>query len=311
MKPNGYDLCLMLAETNPKPGKLYLREVGKKIAYTVITPEGKIVVDVSTNIQAPKSFTLDTLAPLKKMIFKTTLKKGHTLPNYATESELLTAYKVFLGLINDLIKGFQYFSEMKNIKNNSKIYNMAQNFWADMSMYSFYRALNILILLYDRDNQSLTLESFLKQLKMKVSISSGKQLILSQVQAYLNDLRNPPFDSLIKALIFLRVKKYFHLDFDNVTGRLHVNLLLSSNMKKLEFEDILLMKDKAVDIIKYSASFFNIDSDKYIGMSNDFQNLIDNLSILNSQEKLQNRIVKIKNQEDIKIAREKYIINDF
>ncbi len=55
----GYDLCLMSKSAELEVGKLYLREVNGNIAYSVITPKGKMEMDVKTEIKAPSSFDLN------------------------------------------------------------------------------------------------------------------------------------------------------------------------------------------------------------------------------------------------------------
>lgn len=75
----GYDLCLMLDEIKPEPGKLYIREKNGKLAYTVITPEGEIVNDSFIEaLPIPQPFTLENLNPLRSDIFKITSQAGHT-----------------------------------------------------------------------------------------------------------------------------------------------------------------------------------------------------------------------------------------
>ncbi len=75
---NEYDLCLMLSETKPEPGRLYLRSVEGKIAYTVITPNGRIVRDISTDLEAPVPFDLAKLVLLKEKILEFSSNEGHT-----------------------------------------------------------------------------------------------------------------------------------------------------------------------------------------------------------------------------------------
>lgn len=75
---NEYELCLMLSETKPESGKLYLRSVEEKIAYTVITPNGRIVRDVPTDIEAPIPFDLAKLVLLKEKILEFSSNEGHT-----------------------------------------------------------------------------------------------------------------------------------------------------------------------------------------------------------------------------------------
>lgn len=74
-----YDLCLKLPETGPKAGQLYLREIDKKIALTIINPRGRVVLDFLTDIPAPTPFTLGTLAPLKENLLEILLEKGYIL----------------------------------------------------------------------------------------------------------------------------------------------------------------------------------------------------------------------------------------
>lgn len=73
-----YDLCLMSHDTIIEAGKLYLREIGGHIAYTVITPTGEVARDiVIESLSAPQPFTLDALNGLKYQINAVALKAGH------------------------------------------------------------------------------------------------------------------------------------------------------------------------------------------------------------------------------------------
>jgi|GEM_PF-4355763 len=77
-----YELCLMLPGTKPKPHTLYLSNVGGKIAYTVIPPQGgEAIREALTSIPAPSEFILAQLLPLKQKILKITLKAGHIQEN--------------------------------------------------------------------------------------------------------------------------------------------------------------------------------------------------------------------------------------
>lgn len=236
-------------------------------------------------------------------------KRGHIRSEYADGGELLNAYKVFLILGNEIINGLNYYDEIKVkvIEDRPEIYNISPRFWNDMSNNSFHRALNCLILLYDRNEKSLTLESFLKslenELKTKLSTSANIQTTLSDVQKHLTDLKNDPLKSIIDNLIKLRVKKYFHLDFYNVIGKLHENSEIDPTVTILTFSDIDLMKEKAMEIITSLASVLKVNPGDFLMLRRDYENLLSNLLILFSEEKLKNRIEKVKIQGDIKLAR--------
>lgn len=77
-----YNLRLMSKDTKPEPNKLYLKEIDGKIAYTVITPNGKTVTDIKTEIKAPIPFDLSNLAFVKDAIFEVTSIAGHTTLNF-------------------------------------------------------------------------------------------------------------------------------------------------------------------------------------------------------------------------------------
>lgn len=69
-----YELCFMADDTQLEPGKLYVRELNGKIAYSVITPQNETVKDVILE-------DLDAPAPFKYKIKLTTEginpKKAH------------------------------------------------------------------------------------------------------------------------------------------------------------------------------------------------------------------------------------------
>lgn len=82
-----YDLCLRAGVAELEPGKIYLSEREGCLIYSVISPDGEVIIkDIETQIKAPQPLTLESLAPLKNEILGLIIEAGHGRESYQYSS---------------------------------------------------------------------------------------------------------------------------------------------------------------------------------------------------------------------------------
>lgn len=103
---NGHELSLRPSEdAELLEGRIYIEEKNGKIAYPIITNDGKINKEILTDIDSPSPFLLENLAPLKDRILESIKKNGYILDNdfkelnYARQKSLDNCMKSGPGLI--------------------------------------------------------------------------------------------------------------------------------------------------------------------------------------------------------------------
>lgn len=73
-----YEFVLMSGDIQEfKIGKIYVKEKEEKLFYTIITPKGELVGDISLNMNVPKPLTTQSLYPLRDCIFEIASNARH------------------------------------------------------------------------------------------------------------------------------------------------------------------------------------------------------------------------------------------
>ncbi len=196
-------------------------------------------------------------------------------------NEVKSSYDVILGIC---VKAHQHWHWAREIfellKRNKNLYDKSTWFLEDTRQAHHAYAAQCLMNLYEKENEAFGIGTFLNKLKNElhqlVVSDNSAQIYLDLIEDDLRSLKKKPLKDRRRRLMFLRNKKYSHIDPDNAAGQLSMEIS-TGKVAELTPEEIETLLTKIKNIISQYGELFNKPFQNYLNSSTVVKDAINKL----------------------------------